>query len=216
MGRFLGFEGVDAVIFDCDGVLVDSEPVSEWAWRHALEEHGVHMGQDFSQWVGTTDEAIAVRFAAEAGTSPLLLADRAAALLAGQLEEVSIGVFEDAREAVRRALAAGMGLAVATNSERWRLEAILGSAGLAEIFTVKVTSDDVASPKPAPDMFLLAAEVLGVGPSRCLVVEDSPTGVTAARTAGMRVVAVDRGVFDPVLFAPATRVVSSLSEPGLA
>lgn len=216
MGRFLGLEGVDAVVFDCDGVLVDSEPISEWAWRRALEGHGVDMGQDFSQWVGTTDEAIAVRFAPEAGVSPVRLADRAAALLVGRLGDETLPVFEDAMDALSAARAANLGLATATNSERWRFEAILASAGLADAFPVVVTSDEVAFPKPAPDIYLRAAALLEVEAPRCLVIEDSPTGVAAARAAGMRVVAIDRGVFDPILFAPATRTVTSLHEASLA
>jgi beta-phosphoglucomutase-like phosphatase (HAD superfamily) len=215
MARFLGLEGVDAVVFDCDGVLVDSEPLSERAWRQALEEHGVDMGQDFSQWVGTTDDAIAIRFAAEAGVSPTRLADRAAAILVDDLRYEPAVVFDDARNALAGAQAAELRLAVATNSERWRLEALLRSAGIADVFEFAVTSDDVRSPKPAPDVYLLAASLLGVEPPRCLVVEDSPTGVAAARAAGMRVVAVDRGVFDPVLLAPATRIVYSIHEASL-
>ena len=212
MGRFLDLEGVDAVVFDCDGVLVDSEPLSEHAWREALAEHGVDLGDDFSRWVGTTDESIAVSFSAEAGVSPTRLADRAAAILVERLREDPVPVFGDAVEALERATANGMPLGVATNSERWRLEAILKSAGLDAAFSVAVTADDVASPKPEPDVYLLAASLLGVDPSRCLVVEDSPTGVAAARAAGMRVVAVDRGVFDPVLLAPATRIVRDIHE----
>ncbi len=215
MGRFLGLEGVDAVVFDCDGVLVDSEPYSERAWREALAEHGVDLGDDFSQWVGTTDEAIAVRYSAEAGVSPTRLADRAAALLVEGFREEPVPVFPDALEALDRVVATGMPVAVATNSERWRLEAILGSARLDGMFHFAVTADDVRSPKPEPDMYLLVASLLGVDPSRCVVVEDSPTGVAAARAAGMRVIAVDRGVFDPALLAPATRVVPDIHEPSL-
>lgn len=215
MGRFLGLEGVDAVVFDCDGVLVDSEPYSEHAWREALAEHGVDLGDDFSQWVGTTDEAIAVRFSAEAGVSPTRLADRAAALLVEGFRDEPVPVFPDALEALDRVVATGMPVAVATNSERWRLEAILRSARLDRMFHFAVTADDVRSPKPEPDMYLLVASLLGVDPSRCVVVEDSPTGVAAARAAGMRVIAVDRGVFDPALLAPATRVVPDIHEPSL-
>jgi HAD superfamily hydrolase (TIGR01509 family) len=215
VGRFLGLEGVDAVVFDCDGVIVDSEPLSERAWRAALGEHGVDMGNDFARWVGTTDDAIAVRFSLAAGVAPTRLADRAAALLVQFLRQEPVPVFEDAVDALTRAGAAGLRLAVATNSERWRLEALLRSARLESHFAYAVTADDVRSPKPEPDIYLLAASLLGVDPSRCLVIEDSPTGVAAARAAGMRVVAVDRGVFDPALLAPATRIVATIGEASL-
>ncbi len=211
MGRFLDLEGVDAVVFDCDGVLVDTEPVSEWVWRTTLEAHGIDMGPDFAVWIGTTDQGIAVRFGAAAGMSPARLADENARAFVDRLEEVGIEVFEDAVAAVEMTRAAGLGLAVATNSESWRLQAILEAANLAGLFEIAVTSDDVARPKPAPDIYVEVAARLGIEPSRVVVVEDSPTGVAAARSAGMRVVAVDRGVFEADQLAPATRVVTRLT-----
>lgn len=209
MGRFLGFEGVDAVLFDCDGVLVDSEPISERAWRSALAEYGIDLG-DFAPWVGTTDESIAVRYAADAGVSPAVLADRAAALLLEGLSEHPLEVFPDALKALDQVDGSTLASAVVTNSESWRLQAILASAGLEERFAVRVTADDVDHPKPAADIYLLASRLVDIDPSRCLVVEDSPTGVASARAAGMRVVAVDRGVFGASSLAAATRVVRSL------
>lgn len=199
------------MVFDCDGVLVDSEPVSEWVWRSTLDGHGIDMGPDFAAWIGTTDQGIAVRFAAEAGMSPARLADENAQAFVDRLAEVGIEVFDDALAALERTRAAGLGLAVATNSERWRLKAILEAAGLADVFSIAITSDDVARPKPAPDIYLEAVARLGMEPSRVVIVEDSPTGVAAGRSAGMRVVAVDRGVFEPAQLAPATRVVSNLT-----
>lgn len=205
-------EGVDAVIFDCDGVLVDSEPVSEWAWRAALGEHSIDIGPDFSPWIGTTDQAIADEFADEAGVPAAHLSDRAEVFFRERLEEVGLTAFEDTSAAIGRAEAAGLGMAIATNSQRWRLEAILAATHLDGVFGLRVTADDVVSPKPAPDIYLRAVELLGMETHRGLVIEDSPTGITAARAAGLRVIAVDRGIFDSEELAPATRVVTSLSE----
>lgn len=210
MPRLFGLDGVGAVIFDCDGVLVDSEPVSEWAWRTCLAEHGVDMGQDFTPWIGTTDEAIAVHFAPAAGVSPRRLSERCAELFVGHVTDRPLPLFADAAEALTAVEATGWPRAVGTNSERWRLEAILASTGLAGRFAVRVTADDVDHPKPAPDIYLEAVRRLGVAEHRCVVVEDSPTGVEAARAAGLRVVAVDRGVFEPGLLAQATSVVATL------
>lgn len=209
MGRFLEFEGVDAVLFDCDGVLVDSEPASEWAWRAALQEVGVEM-DDFSEWVGKTDQAMALHFGRVASVSPTRLAGRAADRLAEHLETEGLAVFPDAWDALGEAARAGIPQAVVSNSERWRLDALLVAAGIGDMLPVRVSSDDVPRPKPDPDVYLRAAELLGVEPSRCLVVEDTPTGVAAARAAGMRVVAVDRKVFQPGALAAATRVVESI------
>lgn len=210
MGRFLELEGVDAVVFDCDGVLVDSEPVSETAWRVTLDAYGIDLGPDFGAWIGTTDESIALRFADEAGVTAERLVGEAGERLLDTLATDGVTVFEDALAALAQVRNADMGLAVATNSARWRLEAILGAAGLDGVFTCELTADDVANPKPAPDIYLEAAERLDVPVSRCLVIEDSPVGVAAARSAGMRVVAVDRGVFTADELAPATRIVDSL------
>lgn len=210
MGRFLDFEGVDAVVFDCDGVLVDSEPISERAWRQTLDEFDVIMDEPFAAWVGSTDRALAERLAPLTDATADGLLDRVAAVLREVLADEGVDVFPDAGEAVARAEAAGLASAVASNSERWRLEALLEAAGLFRRFPVRVSSEDVVSPKPAPDVYLAAAGLLGVEPGRCLVVEDSPTGIASARAAGMRVVAVDRGVFDRSELAPATKVVERL------
>lgn len=197
------------MLFDCDGVLVDSEPASEWAWRAALQEVGVEL-DDFSGWVGKTDQAIAVHFGRVASVSPTRLAGRAADLLAEHLETEGMAVFADARDSLDEAARAGIPIAVVSNSERRRLDALLAAAGIGHQFPIRVSSDDVPRPKPDPDVYLRAAEMLGVEPSRCLVVEDTPTGVAAARSAGMRVVAVDRKVFDPAALVAATRVVESI------
>lgn len=199
-------------MFDCDGVLVDSEPLSERAWRATLAELGVDIGDSFARWVGTTDRAIAEHHAEEVGMTPEGLLDHAASVLADMVDEHGVEVFDDSVRAVDRVLASGVRIAVATNSERWRLETLLAAGGLWDRFDTRVSSDDVAAPKPAPDIYLRAAELLDVDPGRCLVVEDSPAGVAAARSAGMRVVALDRGVFSPDELAPATRVVRRLSD----
>ena len=118
--------------------------------------------------------------------------------------------FEDALETLERAESVRMPVAVVSNSETWRLEALLRSSRLDTRFQVRVSSDDVARPKPDPDVYLRAAQLLGVPAARSLAIEDSPTGVAAARDAGMRVVAVDRGWFGRDSLAHATRVVDRL------
>lgn len=210
MGRFLQFEGVTAVLFDCDGVLLDSEPLSEAAWRDTLEAQGVDI-EDFSVWIGRTDLALATHFAAELGISPTRLGRMAADRLLELLATQDVPRFPDGIAALDQATRSGFAMAIVSNSERWRLDALLAAAGIADRFEVEVTADDVSHPKPDPDIYLEAARLLGAAPERCLAVEDSPTGVSAARAAGMRVVAVDRGVFEPSELAHATRVVTDLT-----
>ncbi|MFS8494704.1 MAG: HAD family phosphatase [Actinomycetes bacterium] len=209
MGRFLGFEGVDAALFDCDGVLVDSEPISERAWRAALEEFGIHM-EDFSDWIGKTDQELAVHFASEAGISPSRLTSLMADRLLEILDQEGVQPFPDTLAALEAAERSNLDLAVVSNSEGWRLDAILSAVGIKDRFSVVVSSDDVTHPKPAPDVYLLAAERLGVPPLRCVVVEDTPIGVSAGRAAGMRVVAVVRGLVPAEELRHATKVVPSL------
>lgn len=197
------------MLFDCDGVLLDSEPLSEWAWRAALAEVGVEL-EDFSVWVGKTDQELALHFAAAADMSPSRLTSLMGEFLMQRLDEEGVEVFADAAVALDVAERSRLGMAVVSNSESWRLDAILSAGSIKDRFSVVVSSTDVSRPKPHPDMYLLAAQQLGAPPIRCLVIEDSPTGITAARAAGMRVVAVDRGVFPIDDLTHATKIVPSM------
>jgi HAD superfamily hydrolase (TIGR01509 family) len=197
------------VIFDCDGVLVDSESASAAAWRAALARFGYHIDAvTFAGFVGTTDRALAVAFAAHVGAGVdevLSAAEEEMRLIAGQ----GLNAFADAVALVER-LAVPIG--VASNSDRWRLEVVLSAAGVRSLFDVTVAGDEVAEPKPAPDVYLRVATLLGINPGDCVVIEDSPTGVVAARAAGMSVVVVRRGHFADELLVAADRIVDSLDE----
>jgi len=204
------FEGVTAVLFDCDGVLLDSEPLSEAAWRATLEGLGVEL-EDFSEWIGRTDLALATHYGAELEMSPSRLNRMAADQFLELVAADGVPRFPDGLAALDRGTRSGLPTGVVSNSERWRLDALLQAAGIQDRFDVELTSDDVPHPKPAPDIYLRAADLLGVAADRCVVLEDSPTGITAARAAGMRVVAVDRGVFEPAALSHATLVVTDLT-----
>jgi len=197
------------VIFDCDGVLVDSESASAAAWRAALARFDYHIDAvTFAGFVGTTDRALAVAFAARVGAGVeevLNAAEEEMRLIAGQ----GLDAFPDALALVQR-LAVPVG--VASNSDRWRLEVMLSAAGVRALFDVTVAGDEVAKPKPAPDVYLRVAALLGINPGDCVVIEDSPTGVVAARAAAMRVVAVRRGHFADDVLMEADQIVDSLDE----
>jgi HAD superfamily hydrolase (TIGR01509 family) len=197
------------VIFDCDGVLVDSESASAAAWRSALARFDYHIDAvTFAGFVGTTDRALAVTFAAQVGAGVeevLTAAEEEMRLIAGQ----GLNAFPDAVALVER-LAVPIG--VASNSDRWRLEVVLTAAGLRPLFDVTVAGDEVAEPKPAPDVYLRVATLLEINPTDCVVIEDSPTGVVAARAAGMSVVVVRRGHFADEVLMAADRIVDSLDE----
>lgn len=187
---------MDAIIFDFDGVLVDSEPLHEWAIREAVAPLGWRFTHEqFVQGiVGRGDERAFVTIAGWNGGS---LADQlASSLLARKrflmAEGIAAGRYTvqvDAMEIVGLA-AARMPLAVCSGSRASVVCGMLEATGLAPHFRHVVTADDVSRAKPAPDGYLLAARRLGAPPERCLAVEDTPTGVESARAAGMRVVAV--------------------------
>lgn len=188
-----GLEG-DAVLFDCDGVLVDSEPVSYAAWSATLADHGFTLTEEaFSLSVGGTEAMVAAMFAPMVDADPVRLEYDARLrfeALARQVES-----FDDTRETIERLEDRGVPIGVATNGLRWRLDVLLEGAGLQRLRGRSVTADEVDTPKPAPDLYLAAARLVGIRPERCVVVEDSPTGIAAAKAAGCLVVAIDRGMF---------------------
>jgi len=203
-----GFEA-DAVLFDCDGVLVDSEPLSYRAWSTALAGHGFELSHaEFAQAVGGTETMVAQRFSPVTGVEPDSLENAARAIFES-IASTAAG-FPDTVRLIERCRAAGVPMAVATNGARWRLDALLVAVGLTDLIATSVASDEVAAPKPAPDLYIAAARLAGVEPARCVVIEDSPTGIRAAVGAGCRVVAVDRGMFDHDVLSAAHLIVPEL------
>jgi HAD superfamily hydrolase (TIGR01509 family) len=184
---------VKGVVFDCDGTLVDSERLSFQAWREVLAGHGyVLRDDDIEATRGRSYPHVHAYFAERASIPD---ADAFWPLHSGRLYELletDLEVFADAVEAARDLKERGVPIAIATGSRRERLDATLRAAGLEGLFDVTVAADEVARAKPAPDLFLAAAERLGVAPGSCVAVEDSPSGVEAALAAGLRVVAVAR------------------------
>lgn len=200
---------MEAVVFDCDGVLVDSEPVSFRAWQDAIAIFGHTLTEDeFLATVGTTDRMVAESWAPRLGTDADRLDDLARDAFLARAHELD--VFQDA-VALRESM--DLPVAIGTNSARWRLDAVLSATGLDDLFGVSVTATDVDEPKPAPDIYLRAFDLLGVPPSLGLVLEDSPSGVRAARAAGAYVVAVDRGLVDVADLEAADDIVARLPSP---
>lgn len=184
--------GFDAVIFDCDGTLVDSMPAHFEAWCKALELHGaagVFREDVFFAMGGRPSTDIVLELNDQYGLrldpESVALAKREAFLKRlgsiTLIEEVA-GFAEGLRGRVP--------LAVASGSSRMVVEKTLQAVGISDWFDEVVTSDDVSEGKPAPEVFLRAASLLDVDPERCLVVEDAPAGVMAAQRAGMQVLVV--------------------------
>ncbi len=180
-----------AVIFDCDGVLVDSEPHSVSSWLAVLGPLGhPATAADIEACIGlgygpTRDALTRLGpLPSHEALWPQLLAALGDSYRRGLVR------FEDAMASLAACRDAGVPTAVATASPRARLHVTLFSAGLS--FDVSVAGDEVDHPKPAPDVYLRAAELLGVDPEQCVAVEDTPIGARAALAAGMRTVAVVR------------------------
>ncbi len=181
-----------AVIFDMDGVIVDSEPLHERAFRETLAAlgYGESHGLNFRDHVGRSDDELWKDFLRVhrpgLGLEELLALKRRRLL---ELLRIHQPLFPGAVRLIRR-LHGRVPLALASGSERPVIEAVLDLGQLRPCFAVTVSASEVPRGKPAPDIFLHAARALGVKPERCWVIEDSLPGIAAARAAGMRVVAI--------------------------
>ena len=181
-----------AVIFDMDGVLLDSEPLHYEAVRQALAEQGVDFPfDDYARYLGTTltstwDELC------ERYPMTMTLEQFEARYNADVLKQYQDGapLIRGARELVERLREAGVPIAVASSSHRMWVNAALEGAGLSNYFDQTTAGDEVSMGKPSPEIYLKAAEKLGVDPARCVAVEDAPAGVESANAAGMKVVLV--------------------------
>jgi HAD superfamily hydrolase (TIGR01509 family) len=201
-----------AVIFDCDGTLVDSEPLARTAWERRLAAHGYTLTDaDAEASVGLPYPRVHAYFAERVD---LPAAEPFWSEFTGELFALidsDLVRFDDAVDAAHELRERSIPVAVASSSPRERLHRTLTRAGLLDAFDVVVAGDEVANGKPAPDMFLLAAERLGVPPGECIVIEDSPPGVQAGLAAGMTTLAVCRVPGTEASLADADRVVDSLT-----
>jgi HAD superfamily hydrolase (TIGR01509 family) len=182
-----------AVIFDLDGTLVDSEPLSDDAWRRVFAVHGANVSEaDVRAAHGLRFSDAYARFARAALLPPphIIWSDYSELLFASFDDRLV--AFSDAVGTARRLHADGVALALVTSSQRDRLDRTIEAAALHELFTATVAGDEVSRGKPAPDGYLAAARLLGVDPNCCVAIEDSQVGIDAARAARMTVLAVSR------------------------
>lgn len=183
---------VRALIFDMDGLLVDSEGLAAAAMDRFLAERGLQRRPEIhAKLLGRRlVEAISiVRDGYELSDDLDVLVSRYSALRIEALRG-AVTPMPGAYEIVDRARLAGLPIALATSGLRIHVDISLGETGLAEKFDTETTGDEVSRGKPAPDLFLLAAERTGVRPEDVVVLEDSPLGIEAAVAAGMRAIAV--------------------------
>ena len=206
---------VEAVVFDLDGVIVDSEQVwDDVREQYTRESGGVYtenatrdmMGMSSTEWSRYMAEELGVP-----GTPDEINAAVVERMLERYGEEPPL--IPGAVEAVRR-IGARWPLAIASSSNPELIRVVLEATGLGQLFRAAVSSQEVARGKPAPDVYLEAARRLDVPPARCGAVEDSHNGIRSAKAAGMRVVAVPNPHFPPdaEALALADAVVASTAE----
>jgi HAD superfamily hydrolase (TIGR01509 family) len=189
---------IQAVVFDLDGVLVDSEHVWDEARKELAAERGGRwhdqasrdmMGMSSLEWSRYMHDVVGLPEPPE----------EISAEVVRRLEEIyrrELPLIDGAVEAVGR-LAERWPLGLASSSNRELIDLVLELSGLARYFPVTVSSEEVSRGKPAPDVYLEAARRLGVAPDRCVAVEDSENGIRSAEAAGMRVLAIPNPVYPP-------------------
>jgi len=206
--------GIDALVFDFDGLLMDTETTSLRVWQHLWRWYGLELDQD-TFFAAHGGNVIAERYAAlAAAVGPdydhaasharrIAYRDELHAVL-----ELSDGIgawLDEARDL-------GLRLAVASSSPRDWIVDHLSRVGYLDRFELLACGDEVAAAKPAPDVYLLALERLGVAADRAVAFEDTAHGVAAAKAAGLRCVAIPHPHADPALFSAADVLLTSAAD----
>lgn len=184
--------GFDAVIFDCDGTLVDSMPAHFEAWCDALSLYGAGgiFKEDVFLAMGgrpTRDIVVEINDEYDLHLDPEAVAFAKREAFLKRLHTLTL---IDEVASYAESLRGKVPMAIASGGSRMVVEKTLHVVGVSDWFDEVVTADDVAEGKPSPDVFLKAAQLLGVMPSKCLVLEDAPSGILAAQRAGMEVIAI--------------------------
>jgi HAD superfamily hydrolase (TIGR01509 family) len=184
--------GFEAVVFDCDGTLVDSMPAHFEAWCEALALYGaggVFKEDVFLAMGGRPTRDIVVELNDE---YDLRLDPEAVAFAKREafLKRLNTVTLIDEVAAFAESLRGKVPMAVASGGSRMVVEKTLRVVGVSDWFDEVITADDVVEGKPAPDIFIKSARLLGVSPAKCLALEDAPAGILAAQRAGMQVIAI--------------------------
>ena len=206
---------IEAVVFDLDGVIVDSEPVWEQVRRQVVADHGGRwlpeaqqrlLGMSTGEWARYLSQDLGV------GLPPETVAATVIESMQARYRD-GVPLMPGAAEAVRR-LATRWPLGLASSSPPALIGTVLDAAGLRECFTVTMSTEQVQRGKPAPDIYLAVTDRLGRPPARCAAVEDSTNGLLSAAAAGLQVIAVPHPRYppDPAALHAASLVLTSLTE----
>jgi HAD superfamily hydrolase (TIGR01509 family) len=204
----------NAVIFDMDGVLVDSEPLHYEAESYALAKFGLKFPRDIhAKFIGFASEtrfweALIDLFQADISVPELVKFK--GEYFYSHLDHILL--IEPAKKLLERLRKADIPIALASSSGHYMIETVLGRFGLLDFFCVLQSGEEVEFGKPHPDIFLAAAARLEIDPAKCIVIEDSLNGVKSGKAAGMTVVAVPNEYTKVLDFSIADHVIASLDE----
>jgi beta-phosphoglucomutase len=211
------FPPLQAIVWDMDGVIIDSSRQHLRSWQVLAEETNVTFTEaDFWRTFGTNNTAIISQYwgAQLSAEQIAALAERKEVAFRELLKD-DLHALPGALELMQAAHAAGLKQSLASSAPMENIAVISAGLGLERWLNAIVSGDRLARGKPAPDVFLLAAERLGVAPAGCVVIEDAPAGIAAAQAAGMRCLAVTNS-HPAATLADANRVVDSLADVRLA
>lgn len=182
-----------AVLWDMDGTLIDSAEYHWVTWRDTLAREGYALTHEqFASWFGQRNDAILRRYlgAGAAADAVARLGDAKETAYRELVRERGIAPLPGVSRWLRRLRDGGWRQAVASSAPPANIEVILEALNVGDCFQALVSAEEVPQGKPAPDVFLLAAQRLGVSPARCIVVEDAPVGVEAGRRGGMKTIGI--------------------------
>lgn len=203
-----------ALVFDFDGLVLDTETPEFVAWQEVFAQHGVSLvAADWAHVIGSLDHGWDAATEITRATGQAVDRDelrgrwraRHSELLAKETLRPGVA------ELIRLARTRGLGLAVASSSKRWWVQGHLERLGIFESFDAVATGDEVERTKPDPAVYALAVSRLGIPPAACLALEDSPNGIRAAQAAGLRCVAVPNDVSRHLDVSAADLVLDSLA-----
>jgi HAD superfamily hydrolase (TIGR01509 family) len=202
----------EAVVFDCDGTIADTERLSDIAWREALQRRGYPAdASDFAALVGRPFLRNWEYFSARAELGDMDEFRTDIRTRFRELFDADLELHDDAVDVIRELARRGVAIAVASSSSRDHVERVLDRAGIVREVSALVGSEDVSDHKPLPAPYLEACLRLGAAPLRSSAVEDTPVGATSARAAGLFTVVVRRAHAAPDLESHADRIVDVLT-----
>ncbi len=207
----------DAVVFDCDGTIVDTEPISDRTWVEILGRRGyTPTPADTAAVIGRPFPHTHAYYSARVdGLGDLHELRREVRAVFRTIFDEEVVAFDDAVATIRELAGAGVPVAVASSSSRRHVEKVVAFCELGSFVAVMLGADDTDDHKPHPAPYLAAARRLGVPAERCSAVEDSPAGIASAKAARMFTVAVRRGHVDDAGLAGADRVVDEVTVAAL-